>query len=169
MPISDLQLLSVLKQAEKSLGFDNRQFSGAVVVHLLKSVLEELGFSTSEKDVFIKDVPIEVDFLIVKPNSSPEFGVLWNPEDVIAAFELKKSGLITDAGKITVNSNFNRLKTYHPHIRLFYVSFSETRDKIGNIQRSDDSYTFFLRRNGKFSATGDYERFIKDVSFLNPV
>ena len=84
-------LLQKLQSAEKELGFDSRQFSGAVCVSLLKETLYKKGYSTSEKDVFIKGVPIEIDLLLVKPNSKPSYGVLWNPEDVIAAFEIKKS------------------------------------------------------------------------------
>jgi len=164
--MDEIDLLNSLKIAEKQLGFDSRQFSGAVVVNLIKKVVSELGFSTSEKDVFIRGIPIEIDFLIVKPRTFPDYGILWKAEDVIAAFEMKKSGIISREGRIKVNSDFHRIKNYYPDIRLFYVTFSETRDKLEDIQRSDDSFTFFIRRNGKFSVTGDFERFIKIIRQL---
>lgn len=164
--MTDLQLLDNLKSAEKLLGFSSRQFSGAVVVSLLRDVLKGLGIASSEKDVFLKGVPIEVDFLAVKDGSSPCHGVLWNPEDVLAAFEIKKSGVICETGRSKINSDFSRIRTYHPNIRLFYVTFSETRDKVGDIKRSDDSFTFFIRRGKKFSSTGDFGRFCEVVTTL---
>jgi len=162
-----LELLKNLKSAEKSLKFNDRQFSGAVCVNLLREILKENGLFTSEKDVFIKDIPIEVDLLIVKPNSKPLFNILWNPEDVIAAFEVKKSGTFTEDGTIKTNSDFSRIRSYHPHIKLFFISISEIRNKIASIERSDDSFTFFLRRNGKYSETGDYERFLSVMKTLS--
>lgn len=161
-----LNILKSLKSSEKALGFPSRQFSGAVCVSLLKELLSEKGIATSEKDVFIKDVPIEFDLLIVKPNSKPLHGLLWNPEDVIAALEVKKSGTISEEGTAKTNSDFGRLRTYHPHIKLFFVTFSEIRSKVATIKRSDESFTFFIRRNGKYSATGDYERFLSVISEL---
>lgn len=164
-----LNLLKSLKTAEKTLGFSSRQFSGAVCVNLLKSVIQEQGISTSEKDVFIQDIPIEVDLLIVKPNSKPLYGLLWKPEDVIAALEVKKAGTISEDGIVKTNSDFGRIRTYHPHIKLLFVTFSEIRSKVSMIKRSDESFTFFIRRNGKYSATGDYERFLSVISELKPL
>lgn len=155
-----LELLKSLNLAEKELGFDSKQFSGAVCVNLLREVIKENGLTTSEKDVFIKDVPIEIDLLIVKHGSKPLYGLLWNPEDVIAAFEVKKSGLISEYGKTKTNSDFSRIKTYHPHIHLFFITISEIRSKLASIEKSDDSFTFFIRRNGKYSETGDYDRLL---------
>lgn len=165
--MESIYLLKSLKSAEKSLGFSSRQFSGAICVSLLKELINSQGLSTSEKDVFIKDVPIEFDLLIVKPNSKPLHGLLWNPDNVIAALEVKKSGTISEDGIVKTNSDFGRLRTYHPHIKLFFITFSEIRSKVAVIKRSDDSFTFFIRRNGKYSDTGDYERFLSVISDIN--
>lgn len=164
--MTDLDFLKKLKQAEKELGFKNKQFSGATTVHLIKELLSELNLQTSEKDVFIQNIPIEIDFLVVKPNSKPNFGCLWNSEDVLACFEIKKSGLIDDDGKIKVNSDFSRIQSRYSNIKLFYVTVSETRTKVATIQKSNDSFTFFIRRNGKYSSTGDFERFLEAMKSL---
>jgi len=164
--MESFELLKSLKAAEKALGFPSRQFSGAVCVNLLKEVMSENGICTSEKDVFIQDVPVEVDLLIIRPGTKPLHGLLWNPDDVIAAFEVKKSGTISEKGTVKTNSDFGRIRTYHPHIKLFFITFSEIRSKVAAIKRSDESFTFFIRRNGKYSDTGDYERFLSVISDL---
>ena len=166
--MNEISLLKKLQILESELGFKNKQFSGACAVELIKEVLRESGFNVSSRDVFVKDVPIEIDFLIYKDNTKSELGLLFKPEDVLAIFEMKKSGIITDEGKIKVGSDFSRMKTYHPNIKRFYITFSENPSLISDIKKSDESFTFFIRRNGKYSSTGDYDRFIKSLEFLQP-
>jgi len=163
--MTDLEFLKTVSEAEKKLGYSSKKFSGAVVTELLRNVCQEAGLTTSKPNSFIVDVPIEVDLLIVSYTPDPYLDLIYRPEEVIACFEVKKSGLIADS-RTKVNSDFHRIQTYCPNAKLFYVSLSEDQNRIQSLERSDKSFVFFKRHKGKYSSTGDYNRFLQMLEFL---
>lgn len=165
--LEEVEILKRLQQIEKELLFKNRQFSGAAMVHIVKDLLKEYELYTSDKDVFIKGIPIEIDLLIVKKDSKPLYGILWNADDVLFALEIKKSGVIEINNSYKINADFNRIKSLYPHIKLLYITLSESRNNIRELNKADNVYTLFLKRNGKYSSTGDYDKLINYLKELN--
>jgi len=163
--MTDLEFLKTVSEAEKKLGFSSKKFSGSVVVELLRRVCEEHGLTTSKPNSFISDVPIEVDLLIVSYASDPYLDLIYDAEEVLACFEVKKSGLIADS-RTKINSDFHRIQTYCPKAKLFYVTLAEDQNRIQSIERSDKSFIFFKRHKGKYSSTGDFDKFIQMLEFL---
>lgn len=163
--MTDLEFLEQVSQAEKRLGFASKKFSGAVVTELLRKVCEEQGLKCSRPNSFITDVPIEVDLLIVSSSSYPYLELIYDPKEVIACFEVKKSGMIADS-RTKINSDFHRIQTYCPNAKLFYVSLSEDQNRIQEVERSDKSFVFFKRHKGKYSSTGDFDKFVQMLEFL---
>ena len=72
----------------------SKKFSGAITTEIFKKKLEKLGFNVSSTNVFIEGIPYELDLLIYKKGTSPDFGILFKPENVSAVFELKSLGAI---------------------------------------------------------------------------
>jgi hypothetical protein len=58
-----------------------------LTVELIRDELKRAGLRISARDVFIKNVPVEIDLLIPKAEAKPEHGILYNPEDVLVVFE----------------------------------------------------------------------------------
>lgn len=164
--MTDLQFLKQVNELENRLGFRSKKFSGAVVVEILRQVIESTGLTCSRPNSFICDVPIEVDLLIVSAQANPVLNLLYDPKEVIACLEVKKSGLIAEAAS-KVGSDFSRIATYCPQAKTFYVSLSEDQKKVTEIRNSDQNYIFFKRgKNGKLSSTGDFDRFVTMLAFL---
>ena len=65
------------------------KYVGAVTVEAIRRALKRHGIETSSRDVFIRGVPIEVDLLIARRPSGPKDELLYRPQDVAAAFEIK--------------------------------------------------------------------------------
>lgn len=169
MMTSDLDFLNTIKDTEKRLGFKSKKFSGQIVVELLSQVIINQGhLLCSKPNSFISGVPIEIDLLIIHPSAKPVLNVLYRPEEVIAAIEVKKSGLIGAKADKKVDSDFHRIGCSSDNkIKTFYVSLTEDQNKTTELERSDRNFVFFKRgKQGKLSSTGDYDKFLTMLHFL---
>jgi|SRR5271157_66084 len=86
------------------------KFSGAMTVELIKRVLADEGICTSARDVFIQGIPFEIDLIVPHPGEKPTLGLLYEPQQVAAALEIKKMGLFGEQTLQTIQKNFNQLR-----------------------------------------------------------
>ena len=68
------------------------KFVGALTVEILRKELAKLGFSVSNRDVFIEGIPNELDLLITKNGRQPEEKIAYRSNDVLAVLEIKFRG-----------------------------------------------------------------------------
>ncbi len=100
------------------------KFTGSVAVEILRQVLLKEGFPVSQRDCFIDGIPIQFDLFITKPNAQPSWGLLYAPNDVLVALEVKQVGAFPDTIK-KVNHDFGELTGKCPHIICAYVAIEE--------------------------------------------
>ena len=100
--MNEHEILELVNAAKKNFGAKCSKYSGAVSVELIRHALKSHGIETSSRDVFIKNVPVEIDFLVSKPGVLPGHGLLYQPEDVLAAFEIKNVGSFGQIGRAHV-------------------------------------------------------------------
>jgi hypothetical protein len=99
------------------------KFAGAVSVELLKSALAAEGIAASSRDVFVRGIPVEVDLVIPCAAQVPALGVLYEPQQVTAALEVKNSGLFGGGSLAKLRDVFGRFRAIG--IQCAYVTLEE--------------------------------------------
>ena len=100
------------------------KFTGAITVELLKKKLIEEGFNVSNRDVYIKGVPYEIDLLILKKGERGKENLFYSPKQIAVVFEVKFSGAYPgDPEKI--DKFFNSVKKVNKSIKCVYLAVSE--------------------------------------------
>lgn len=150
------------------------KFTGAITVELLKKKLMQEGFNVSNRDVYIKGVPYEIDLLILKKGERDKENLFYNPKQIAAVFEVKFSGAFPgDPEKI--NKFFDSVKKVNKSIRCIYLAVSEnTKYKYYPEEKKLRDFPCFLldrdtgleraKNKNKLKITGDWDKLIK---FLN--
>lgn len=90
--MDDYNIFEMISKAKKDFGVKCAKFTGAVTVEVIKYALEKHGIFTSPRDVFIKNLPIEIDLLIPKTGAVPEYDAIYDPNDVLVVLEIKNYG-----------------------------------------------------------------------------
>ena len=125
--MEESELFDSILQGKREFGAKCKKFTGALTVEMLKRALEERGILVSPRDVFIRGLSIEIDLLVPKTGGNPKYGLLYEPEDVVAALEVKNLGSF---GKETINrirANFELIRQTNANIYCAYVTFTERR------------------------------------------
>lgn len=171
--MDDVTLHDRISKAKADFGIKCGKYAGALTVELIKRALEERGITVSARDVFIKGIPIEIDLLIPKKDAIPEYGLLYQPEDVLAAIEIKNAGSFGDRTIATIKKNFLTINQHHAKIRCFYVTLTERKGFKWAISEQNigyPAYTLFWHwgsgRNRKLESTGDWEKLINDTKAI---
>jgi hypothetical protein len=137
--------------------------------------------------VFIHGVPVEIDLLIAKSDAVPVDDLLYQPHEVLVAFEIKNSGSFGDSTIQRTRYCFDLIQNQNPKIRCAYVTLAERKGYLWAIDdatiggqatagtggqttaatRPRKAYTLFWHngslRNRTYEPTGDWERLIADV------
>jgi hypothetical protein len=100
-----------------------RKFSGAMTTELMKKALGDEGIATSARDVFIRGVALEIDLVVPWRGQEPTLGLLYEPKQVAAALEIKKSGSFGEQSLQTIRKNFNLLRGIN--VACEYVTLEE--------------------------------------------
>jgi len=170
-PMDGITLLDQINRAKEDLGIKCSKYAGAITVQFVRRAFREHGISASPRDVFIKGVPIEIDLLIPRAGTSPENGILYRPEDVLIALEIKNSGAFGEGAIRRIRKNFMTIQQHNKQIRCFYVTLAErkgykwavTEDNLGF-----PAYTLFWHsgssKNRRYEPSGDLQRLINDIS-----
>jgi hypothetical protein len=148
------------------------KFVGALTLELLRKELIKEGFNVSNRDVFIKGVPYEVDLIVAKKGAKPQEKLLYSPEQVIAVLEIKFSGIYTKSEIESIKRVFDWIKKVNEEIKCIYLTISENtkfkyyKDEKNLIRNS----SFFLLsretdlekaiKENKLSITGDWDKLI---------
>jgi hypothetical protein len=168
--MNEHELLELVNAAKKNFRAKCPKYSGAVSVELIRHALKKHGIEASSRDVFIKDVPVEIDFIISKSESVPEHGTLYQPEDVLAAFEIKNTGSF---GQSTIDNTkrcFSLIKQSNPKIFCAYVTLSERKNfrwAVSEENLGSPAYTLFWHSGSRLKLrhepSGDWQRLINDL------
>jgi len=116
-------------------------------------------------------VPIEIDLLLPKASAVPENGILYQPEDVFIALEIKNSGAFGEETIRRIKKNFLTIQQRNKRIRCFYVTLAERKGYKWAIAEDNlgfPAYTLFWysgsSKNRKFESSGDWQRLIDDIT-----
>lgn len=179
MKFENLLISKIMRYREETKvdGKLSKKFIGAITVELLRKELMKEGFNVSNRDVFIKGVPYELDLLILKRGERAKENLLYNPRQVVAVFEVKFSGAYP--GDIeNINKCFNSVKKINKKIRCVYLAVSENiKYKYYHKEKELGDFPCFLldRDSGleraidknKLKITGDWDKLIKLLNKLN--
>lgn len=111
---------------------DCRKYNGALAVEALKQALADEGVATSGRDSYIRSLNIEWDLLVLNDGAKPVFKLLFEPDEVKAAVEVKLSGVVGDAINIT-RRNFETARA--AGVKCCYVSFCDRRKAAATTEK----------------------------------
>ena len=173
-------ILQALRKAKSRFAAKSRleakkhtKFTGAVTIEIIREHLKAHGFSVSPRDVFIKGIPLEIDLLIVKPKTVPEHGILYHPDDVLAALEIKARGCYGEKARDRVGESFQRLSraghiwcAYLTVVEQEHYKWSVTTESIGF-----PAYTMFCHKGDPDdlraeNATADWKKFLRKLTAM---
>jgi hypothetical protein len=137
------------------------KFTSSVAVEIFRAALRQEQIPVSPRDCFIRGVPIEFDLLVTRPHPDPTWELLYAPDEVRVALEVKQVGAFP--GTIErVCRDFRRLSAQYPHIDCAYVAIEERKGyKLAVSQENINHRVFTLARYGDpakdFELTGEWE------------
>jgi hypothetical protein len=158
---------------KKDFGERCKKLSGSVTVELIRDALSKMGMKVSPRDVFIQGVPLEIDFLLTTPGAQSKVNLIYEPKDVLAAFEVKTLGCFGEGSIKSIKNNFELIKAVNRGIYCAYVSLAErkgykwaaTDDNIGS-----HTFTLFWHdgsvNNRSYKQSGDWNRLIDELNKL---
>jgi hypothetical protein len=117
------EIVKEARNASKGFGLKSRKFSGAMAAELMRKALADEGIPTSARDVFIRGVPLEVDLIVPYRGEEPTLGLLYEPQQVAVALEIKKMGSFGEQTLQIIRKNFDQLRQLE--ITCAYVTLEE--------------------------------------------
>lgn len=121
-------------EAVKNTNAEGKKMRGAIFAECVKAGIQErlddfnLNFVVSKNNVFVKGSPYEYDLLILKADCKPEYGVVYDPTDVIACIECKAGGLYNLESETTaIAKAYNRLYALNQDISFGYITLWENK------------------------------------------
>jgi hypothetical protein len=169
MTLDTVKLLERLEQTYDT-AFEEvycQKFSGALSVELIRHHLLKHGIPVSQRDVFIKNIPIEIDLVIPRRGASAKHRLLYEPDDVVAALEIKYRGAVGAKTLQTTRQNFKRITQDYKHIQCIYIAVNETatyKYAVRSASLGFPAYTLVWYRGQKQTASTDWNRLIKRLS-----
>jgi hypothetical protein len=167
-----LDTVKLLEQIEQSYdaAFEEvycQKFSGALTVELIRHHLLKHGIPVSQRDVFIKNIPIEIDLVIPRRGASAKHRLLYEPEDVVAALEIKYRGAVGAKTLQTTHQNFKRITRDYKHIQCIYIAAIENvtyKHAVRSVSLGFPAYTLVWYHDQKYTASTDWTRLIEQLS-----
>jgi hypothetical protein len=111
---------------------DCRKYNGALAVELLKQAFAEEEIATSGRDSYVRSLEIEWDLLVLRDGAKPEFNLLYEPDQVKVALEVKLGGVVADAIPITMRKFEVALTA---GLKCCYVSFCDQQKAAATTQK----------------------------------
>lgn len=165
---NDTDLLNEFLKAKESFGTKCSKYLGTLFVELVREALVEEGIEVSRRDCFIKGIPVEIDLLIPRQGTSPQHGVLYKPQDVLIALEVKAHGAYGEPAVSGIKKNFLAIQENHDKLRCFYITLMDRKGYKWSI--TDESlgfpaYTLFFYSGNQedCESTGDWKRLLSDI------
>jgi len=170
----DSFILEEVRQRKSDCGPKCSKYRGALAVELIRSALRQEGLFVSDRDVYIKGIPLEIDLLILKSDSSPANHILYNANDVLAILEIKNRGSFGEVSIKQIRENFNLIRSSNDNIECLYVTISERetyRWKVTPENIGSPVYTLFWNTGTedklKFERTGEWDTLITVIKKMS--
>ena len=77
---------------------------------MIRDAFKKEGFTVSERDVYIKGIPIENDLMVLRPGIKSENRILYDHEDILVVLEIKSRGSFGKSIIEGIRKNFNLIK-----------------------------------------------------------
>ncbi|MBN1327889.1 MAG: hypothetical protein JXA54_00320 [Candidatus Heimdallarchaeota archaeon] len=169
--ITEVNIADARKRGIELFNVKATKLSGHLFVEIIKDALLKEGFQVSNRDVFIKNFKSEIDLLIVKKNAKAYYNLIYSPEDVLFALELKVNGSYGESTITNLKNIFDNIKQNNPNINCVYLTFTERityKYKVteGNIgykvvelfprKKDNPNEEDFLIQNGNWQKFIDY-------------
>ena len=142
-----------------------KKFGGAVAIEILREALGEEGIRTSRRDVYIRGIPSEIDLIIPRTDDKPWLDLLYEPQQVAIALEIKKTGSFGQKGRDKIRDDFAQLT--NAGIGCAYVSLEERQNYKWRPKEMDTAFGYpcfnlawHEKDNGPLFQTDDWERLI---------
>jgi hypothetical protein len=124
--MTGLQLVERARQLKAAFGVKPpKKFSGAATIEILREALSAEGIPVSSRDVFIRGIPVEIDLLVLHKAATPFLGLLYEPQHVAVALEVKKTGTFGEDSLVKIKNDFGVLQK--AGVPCAYVTFEERR------------------------------------------
>ncbi|HLI62333.1 MAG TPA: hypothetical protein VKV05_02955 [Terriglobales bacterium] len=169
----DQQLLDTIYAVKKSFGTKCHKYAGALTVECLRQAFAEHGIPTSQRDVFIKGVPVEIDLVVPKTTARPDYGICYEADDVLAALEVKSYGAFGQGAAERIRACFKEILRSNPSIWCAYVTLTERKNYKYAVNCSNlefPAFTLFWHSgpevNPQFSSTGQWAHLISELKKL---
>jgi len=174
--MKDTEILEAVEATERYFGPRCGKYSGALTVEIIRRALQQEGVLVSPRDVFIRGIPVEVDLILPRKGVVPRDDLVYEPQDVLMAVEVKKSGSFGDKTIEAVRRNAETLRTASPWIICSCLVLSEREGycwALTDENATCKTYTMFWHRGEGTKriqrSTGDWKRFLADVRSTPPV
>lgn len=159
------EIIGLTRTLKKNFGAKCPKFAGAVTTEILKTALEAERIDTSQRDVFVRGIPIEIDLLIPRRGrNKPEVGILYEPTQVAVALEVKNSGAFGSGAVEKIGETFRSLRKQG--IACAYVTFEErenhkwaaSEERLGGFRCF--TLAWHKATNGPLKFTTDWRDFV---------
>ena len=168
------EILRRFEKIKRDFGAKCKKLSGSVTIELLREAFSKQGVEVSDRDVYIRGVPIEIDLVFPVRRVKPISGLIYEPEDVLAAFEIKTIGCFGKKSIDSVRNCFHRIQSANPKIYCAYISLSERAGYKWAARPENvgaDTFTLFWH-DGKsldriYTPSGDWTRLIRKLKKLD--
>lgn len=145
-----------------------KKFGGASVIEILRDELGKIGIATSQRDVYVRGIPLEIDLIIPRKTAKPWLKLLYEPNEVAFALEVKKTGSFAEVGRNKIKDDFTCLK--RAGIRCIYISFEERENYKWRPKKTARKFNYpcfnlawHKKSNGPLEPTGDWEKFVSSL------
>ncbi|MFX0172055.1 MAG: hypothetical protein ACFE9L_09050 [Candidatus Hodarchaeota archaeon] len=163
----DFRILKLMEEVEPKSEISANKFTGSLFAEIIRDSLKKEEFRVSNRNVFLRGIDSEIDLLIHRQGSKPDFELLYHPEDVQAILELKKEGSFPNTIQQVIGL-FQKIHIKYPHIKCIYLTLTErlsykyrvTEELIGF-----PVYQLFPRSKGNFS----YTKFTEGYGLWNKI
>ncbi len=165
------QLSSLIYQEKRDFDVKCKKFSGALTVELLKRAFMDDGIDISPRDVFIRGIDVEIDLIIPKKGTIPKYGLIYEPNDVLAALEIKAMGSFGEKTITQIKENFVHIHNFN-NIFCAYITLTERKGFKWAITTENlgfPAYTLFWHRGDDVEnaePSGDYELLLNKLKEL---
>lgn len=171
--MDDAEILNAVEDAERYFGPRCGKYSGAMTVQIIRRALQREGVAVSARDVFIRGIPVEVDLILPRKGTIPRDELVYEPQDVLLAVEIKKSGSFGARTIASIQKNAEILRITNPPIASTCLVLSERKGyrwAVTDLNAGCKVYTIFWHRGDGArriqQPTGDWDRFLADVRTL---
>ncbi len=140
------------------------KFCGSFTAEEIRKRLLRHGLSVSRQDVFIRNIPIEIDLLIPRLGAKARsHGLVYEPEDVLAVLEIKYRGTFSGDAVGRIRENFRTIQQANKSISCFYLTVTETLGYKNAVTRQSlgyPAYTLYWYIKGKHKKTNDWNKLV---------